>query len=68
MTERTITISGSSREVLAARAALSLLSGVLYTDVMPDGHSIRLHQGKNLSEFAILGALERAGVSGASIQ
>ena len=67
MIQKTLLITGSSRDVLAARAVLSTLSGVLAVDAMSDGHTLRVHQGDRLTEIAVLSALERAGVNGASI-
>lgn len=67
MVEKMLVISGSSRDVLAARAVLASLSGVLAVDAMPDGHTLHLHQGDRLTDFAVLSALEHAGISGASL-
>ena len=67
MVEKTLFISGTSRDVLAARAVLSTLSGIAAVDPLPDGHTLHLHKSRRLTDIAVLTALERAGVSGASI-
>ena len=67
MDEKRLFVSGSSRDVLAARAVLSTLPGIDAVDPQPDGHTLHLQKSARLTDLAVLTALERAGVSGASI-
>lgn len=67
MVERTLFIPGASRDVLAARAVLSTLSGVRDVTPLLDGHTLQLYKNRRLPDTAVLTALERAGVSGASM-
>ena len=54
-------------KLLAARAVLSTLPGIDAVDPQPDGHTLHLQKSARLTDLAVLTALERAGVSGASI-
>lgn len=67
MDEKRLFVSGSSRDVLAARAVLSILPGIDAVAPQPDGHTLHLQKSARLTDLAVLTALERAGVSGASI-
>ena len=67
MVKRTLYISGTSRDVLAARAVLSTLSGVCGVIPLEDGHTLSLDKNRRFSDNALLYALERSGISGARL-
>ena len=68
MLQRVISIDCGARQLARARDALDSLSGVVAAELVMGRRAIRVWQGDELPESALLDALSGAGVHGAQIE
>lgn len=68
MLQRVISIDCGARQLAKARDALDSLSGVVAAELVMGRRAIRVWQGEELSESALMDALHGAGVHGAQIE
>lgn len=68
MLQRVISIDCGARQLAQARDALDSLSGVVAAELVMGRRAIRVWQGEELSESALMDALHGAGVHGAQIE
>lgn len=67
MLQRVISIDCGARQLARARDALDSLSGVVAAELVMGRRAIRVWQGEELPESALMEALHGAGVHGAQI-
>ncbi len=67
MLQRVISMDCGARQLAQAREALGSLSGVVAAELVMGRKAIRVWQGEELSESALLEALHGCGVHGAQI-
>ncbi len=67
MLQRVISIDCGARQLAQARDALGSLSGVVAAELVMGRKAIRVWQGEDLPESALINALHGCGVSGAQI-
>ena len=67
MLKRVISLDCGARQLAQARDALDALSGVVAAELVMGRKAIRVWQGEELPESALLGALESVGLHGAQI-
>ena len=68
MKRRTVFFQAGPRQAMRGREALLSLSGVVAAEPVPGGGALRVWQGDELEERALLDALRRAGISGAVVR
>ena len=67
MLKRVISLDCGARQLAQARDALDGLSGVVAAELVMGRKAIRVWQGEDLPENALINALHGCGVSGAQI-
>ena len=67
MLQRVISIDCGARQLAQARDALGSLSGVVAAELVMGRKAIRVWQGEDLPESALINALHGCGVSDAQI-
>ena len=67
MLQRVISLDCGARQLAQAREALGSLSGVVAAELVMGRKAIRVWQGEELPESALLNALNSCGVQGAQI-
>ncbi len=67
MLQRVISMDCGARQLAQAREALGSLSGVVAAELVMGRKAIRVWQGEELSESALISALHGCGVHGAQI-
>ena len=67
MLQRVISLDCGARQLARARDALDSLSGVVAAELVMGRKAIRVWQGEDLPESALINALHGCGVSGAQI-
>jgi len=65
--KRVISLDCGARQLAQARDALGSVSGVVAAELVMGRKAIRVWQGEELSESALLGALEGVGIRGVQI-
>lgn len=67
MLRRVITLDCGARQLAQARDALGSLSGVVAAELVMGRKAIRVWQGEELPESALMNALRECGLDGAQI-
>ena len=67
MLQRVISLDCGARQLARARDALDSLSGVVAAELIMGRKAIRVWQGEELPESALIDALHACGVNGAEI-
>ena len=67
MLQRVISLDCGARQLAKARDALGSLSGVVAAELVMGRRAIRVWQGEELPESALMDALHGCGVTGAQI-
>lgn len=67
MLRRVITLDCGARQLAQARDALGSLSGVVAAELVMGRKAIRVWQGEELPESALVNALRECGLDGAQI-
>lgn len=68
MLQRVISLDGGIRQLAQAREALGSVSGVVAAEFVLGRNAIRVWQGEELGEEALMNVLNECGIRGARIE